>query len=141
MGDGLGVAAGSGETEDSGDAVGSGVSVGFGDAVGSGEAVGVGSAEGPGEATGVGSAVGTGETGAVGVGEGHGRAARAGDGMRVSSINSAAIIDIAVLFIWFSSKGFNFFFSVLKRSYFLGTDSQSFKNLSIPISVRGCFAI
>ena len=79
------------------------MSVGFGDAVGSGEAVGVGSAEGSGEATGVGSAVGTGETGAVGVGEGHGRAARAGDGMRVSSINSAAIIDIAVLFIWFSS--------------------------------------
>ena len=103
VGEGLGVAAGSGETEDSGDAVGSGVSVGFGDAVGSGEAVGVGSAEGSGEATGVGSAVGTGETGAVGVGEGHGRAARAGDGMRVSSINSAAIIDIAVLFIWFSS--------------------------------------
>lgn len=106
MGDGLVVAAGSGETEDSGDAVGSGVSVGFGDAVGSGEAVGVGSAEGSGEATGVGSAVGTGETGAVGVGEGHGLAARAGDGMRVSSINSinsAAIIDIAVLFIWFSS--------------------------------------
>ena len=103
MGDGLGVSAGSGETEDSGDAVGSGVSVGFGDAVGSGEAVGVGSAEGSGEATGVGSAVGIGETGAVGVGEGHGRAARAGDGMRVSSINSAAIIDIAVLFICFSS--------------------------------------
>ena len=103
MGDGLGVVAGSGETEDSGNAVGSGVSVGFGDAVGSGEAVGVGSAEGSGEATGVGSAVGTGETGAAGVGEGHGRAARARDGMRVSSINSAAIIDIVLLFIWFSS--------------------------------------
>ena len=97
MGDGLGVAEGSGETEGSGDAVGSGVTVG------SGEAVGVGSAEGSGEATGVGSAVGTGETGAAGVGEGHGRAARARDGMRVSSINSAAIIDIVLLFIWFSS--------------------------------------
>ncbi len=34
---------------------------------------------------------------------------------------------LSMLFISYSSKGFNFFFAVLKLSYFLGTPSQSFK--------------
>ena len=56
---------------------------------------------------------------------------------KTQGVNCQVVHIIHLVFL----QRLQFFFAVSKLSYFLGTDSQSFRNLSIPISVRGCFAI